>query len=413
VGLAYHAALTLAIFARVWAVKRPFNSLALTCGECLSVGVAMMTAPVKTQISITTAAILAVVMACNVVAGGAALAARGVEDAPVLTAPAPKPALRPSRVPANPAPAAAVPRGPTISAAEAEKRRLARMTSAKSWGYQLNGINLEELEQSPYDLLVLDATTGLASGQPFTPEQVARLKRKPDGGTRTVVSYLSIGEAEDYRPDYFTAEYMEEDAPDWLMHENPQWKGNRLIRFCKEGWQLTILGDADGRNVYNSIEASPLYKLIEAGFDGVYLDRVDVYGEITEECTDSRNKMIDFVARLGAHARKKNPEFVVILQNAEELLASPKMIKTIDAVAKESLFYGEDMSQRPNKPQGVTDTVANLKLAQKAGRGVFVVDYVTAKPTAMDAKRKIEAQGFVPYVGPRNLGAMWYPGQHF
>jgi cysteinyl-tRNA synthetase, unknown class len=344
----------------------------------------------------------------------AAEAARGAEDA-VLTAPAPKPAVRPPRVvPAAATPASVqAPRGPTITAAEAEKRRLARMTGAKSWGYQLNGISLDELAQSPFDVLVLDATTGLASGEPFTPEQVARLKRKPDGSTRTVVSYLSIGEAEDYRPDYFDIEYMTEDAPDWLMHENPQWKGNRLIRFCKEGWQLTILGDADGRNVYNSIEASPLYKLIEAGFDGVYLDRVDVYGEITSECADSRNKMIEFVARLGAHARKRNPEFIVILQNAEELLVSPKMVKTIDAVAKESLFYGEDMSQRPNKPQAVADTIANLKLAQKAGRGVFVVDYVTAKPTALDAKRKIEAQGFVPYIGPRNLGQMWYPGQQF
>jgi cysteinyl-tRNA synthetase, unknown class len=342
-----------------------------------------------------------------------ALAARGIEDllAPGgLAAPAPKPAVRPQRA----TPAAASPqRGPTITSAEAEKRRLARMTGAKSWGYQLNGISLEELEKSPYDVLVLDATTGLASGKPFTPEQVARLKRKPDGGIRTVVSHLSIGEAEDYRPDYFDAEYMSEDAPDWLMQENPQWKGNRLIRFCKEGWQLTILGDADGRNLYNSIEASPLYKLLEAGFDGVYLDRVDVYGEITSECADSRNKMIDFVARLGAHARKKNPEFIVILQNAEELLQSPKMVKTIDAVAKESLFYGEDMSQRANSAKTVADTVENLKLAQKAGRGVFVVDYVTAKATAVDAKRKIEAQGFVPYVGPRNLGQMWYPGQHF
>jgi cysteinyl-tRNA synthetase, unknown class len=341
-----------------------------------------------------------------------ASSARGIEDvAPGLAAPAPKPAARPQR--AAP-PAAATPqRGPAITAAEAEKRRLARMTSAKSWGYQLNGISLEELEQSPYDVLVLDATTGLASGQPFTPEQVARLKRKPDGGIRTVVSYLSIGEAEDYRPDYFDAEYMSEDAPDWLMQENPQWKGNRLIRFCKEGWQLTILGDADGRNLYNSIESSPLYKLLDAGFDGVYLDRVDVYGEITSECPDSRNKMIDFVARLAAHARKKSPEFIVILQNAEELLASPKMIKAIDAVAKESLFYGEDMSQRANSPKSVADTVENLKLAQKAGRGVFVIDYVTGKATAMDAKRKIEAHGFVAYVGPRNLGQMWYPGQHF
>ena len=48
-----------------------------------------------------------------------------------------------------------------------------------------------------------------------------------DGSRRLVISYLSIGEAEDYRPDYFTKEYLEEEAPDWLMHENKNWKGNR------------------------------------------------------------------------------------------------------------------------------------------------------------------------------------------
>jgi hypothetical protein len=110
---------------------------------------------------------------------------------------------------------------------------------------------------------------------------------------------------------------MTEDAPDWLMHENKDWKGNRLIRFCNEGWQLTILGDEDGRNVYNSIDPSPLYRLIELGFDGIYLDRVDVYSEITGECSNGARKMVDFIARLGTHARKRNPQFMVILQNAE------------------------------------------------------------------------------------------------
>ncbi|MFX8895456.1 hypothetical protein ABTM96_20190, partial [Acinetobacter baumannii] len=82
------------------------------------------------------------------------------------------------------------------------------------------------------------------------------------------------------------------------MKENPNWKGNRIIRFCQEGWQKTILGDENGRSVYSSDDPSPLYKLIELGFDGVYLDRVDVYSEITKECPDGANRMVGFVARL-------------------------------------------------------------------------------------------------------------------
>lgn len=325
-----------------------------------------------------------------------------VLDRPV---PVPKPAVRPTATPTS------VVRPVDPAAAQAE--RLRRIGAARSWGYQLQALKLEEAIASPFDLLVVDATAGLAEGRHFRRDEVERLKRKPDGSRRIVVSYVSVGEAEDYRPDYFTPEYMTEDAPDWLGEENPQWKGNRIIRFCHEGWQKTILGDEDGRNVYNSIDPSPLYRLIELGFDGIYLDRVDVYSEVTKECPDSRRKMVDFIARLGAHARKKMPGFLVVLQNAEELVREPKMLRTIDAIAKEDLFYGSNHSQNLNPPAQIEGSVANLQVAKAAGRPVFVIDYVLSAEKKADAKRRIEQQGFIPYLGPRDLGKLWLPGKDF
>ena len=309
-------------------------------------------------------------------------------------APAPNPAVRPG-------------------ADAAEPERLKRINAVTSWGYQLAGLSLDEAAKSPYELLVVDATGGLGDGKAFTREQVERLKRMPDGRRRVVISYLSIGEAEDYRSDYFSKEYMEEEAPDWLMKENPHWKGNRLIRFCEEGWQKTILGDEQGRNVYSGDDPSPLYRLLELGFDGVYLDRVDVYSEITKECPNGAAKMVEFVARLAAHARKKDPHFLVILQNAEELLADARMLSTIDGVAKESLFSGGDMSQKKNDKAVVETAIGYLNRAKAAGRAVFVIDYVTNKARAGDAVRQIAGAGFVPYVGPRNLGKLWLPGVNF
>ena len=297
--------------------------------------------------------------------------------------------------------------------AEATRERLARVNAAKSWGYQLAGLKPDEAARAPYDLLVVDATAGLAAGRPFRRDEVEALKRKPDGSRRLVVSYLSVGESEDYRPDYFTKEYLEEDAPDWLMQENPDWKGNRLIKFCSEGWQLTILGDENGRSVYNSIEPSPLYRLIELGFDGVYLDRVDVYQEIAKQCPDGARRMVEFVARLGEHARKKDPYFIVVLQNAEALLAHKKMIEAIDAVAKESLFYGWGGSAGGASASSVKGVVGLLNLAKGAGRAVFVVDYANTRDKARSARARNEELGFIPYAGPRNLDALWLPGVNF
>ena len=313
-----------------------------------------------------------------------------------------------------PAPAVAAQRPRTsVREQEAQRQRQALIGSVKSWAVQMQDLDIAAARAAPVDLLVMDATAGASGGRGLNAEQVSALKTKPGGGRRLAISYLSIGESEDYRPDYFTSEYMEEDAPDWLLNENQRWKGNRLIRFCKEGWQRTILGDEDGRNLYNSVEPSPLYKLIELGFDGVYLDRVDVYSEVQKECPDAAAKMVAFVARLAAHARKKNPNFIVILQNAEELLADAQMVNAIDAVAKEDLFYGADHTERENDAGMITTVLGHLELAKAAGRPVFVLDYLKDPGRRAADKAKIEARGFIPYFGPRNLDQLWLPGAHF
>lgn len=332
---------------------------------------------------------------------------------PPIVAPAPQPAKRP---PKSSAPAAQA--APRTSPQAAEIERLARVNGARSWGYQLNGAKIDELAASPYDLLVVDATTGLASGKPFTRADVERLKHKPDGTRRLVVSYLSIGEAEDYRKDYFSDEYMEEDAPDWLMHENKDWKGNRIVNVCADGWQKTMLGDERGRSVYSSIEPSPLYRLVELGFDGVYLDRVDVYEEIGKQCPDAEKRMVDFVVRLAAHARKANPYFLVIQQNAEDLLKHAPLVKAIDAMGKESLFYGwgggdGSNSARTASDSSVREAIDLLNRAKSAGRPIFVVDYTASRANAETAQRRNRDLGFVPYVGPKELNQLWLPGRNF
>ncbi len=328
--------------------------------------------------------------------------------------PVPKPAQRPPQ----PKPSAADPKAAAARAAAATASRLKRINAARSWGYQLEGIDLGTLQRSPFDLLVVDATTGLAQGRPFSADEVRALKTKPDGKERLVISYLSVGEAEDYRPEYFSKEYLEEDAPDWLMHENKDWKGNRIIKFCADGWQRTILGDDDGKSVYGGDESAPLYRLMDLGFDGVYLDRVDVYEEVVKQCPNAKEKMIDFVVRLAAHARKRNPNFMVILQNAEDLLKSPRMVEALDGVAKESLFHGWGGGDGSNKNAINSDddirwSVERLDLARKAGRAVFVVDYTTDRAKADVSVRRIRELGYVPYIAKKALNALSVPGRDF
>lgn len=363
---------------------------------------------IRARAIVATAACLAVAASLGIVAAAAQPAAPAE-----MAVPKPVPAKRPS--PAKPSPPATAGKPATKpDAAQAAAQRARVMAGVRGFAYQLVGLSVDEASRSPYDLIVVDATTGRGDGEALTAADIAKLKRKPDGGRRLVLSYLSIGEAEDYRPDYFAKEYITEtEPPDWLMKENPQWKGNRIIRFCKEGWQRTVLGDDDGRSLYNSIEPSPLYRLVELGLDGVALDRVDVYGEVKGECPDARAKMIDFVARLAAHARKKNPQFMVILHNTEETLADKKMITAIDAILKEDLFVGVNGNESANPEVYVREALNNLAAAKAAGRPVFVIDYLSDRGRIADDKRRIAAQGFIGYFGPRRLDKLWLPGVNF
>ena len=121
---------------------------------------------------------------------------------------------------------------------------------------------LDALAASQYDVFIIDAYTD--DGRPFTAAEIAGLQRKPNGARRLVIAYMSIGEAERYRP-YWKPEWKTA-PPSWLAEENPDWPGNYKVRYWDPGWQSVILGN-DGY----------LDLILERGFDGVYLDIIDAF----------------------------------------------------------------------------------------------------------------------------------------
>ncbi len=129
-------------------------------------------------------------------------------------------------------------------------------------GYDSREAYLSALEKTNYDVFVIDAYYDDAA---LSKEEVERLHTKANGGRRLLLAYLSIGEAENYRP-YWHAGWRP-GFPAWLSKENPNWEGNFKVKYWQEGWKRIIFG---------SPEAS-LDKILEAGFDGAYLDIIDAY----------------------------------------------------------------------------------------------------------------------------------------
>ena len=119
---------------------------------------------------------------------------------------------------------------------------------------------LEALAATNYDVIIMDAFFDEVI---FTSTELDQIREKANGGSRLLISYMSIGEAEDYR--YYWQSDWKPGTPDWIVAENPDWRGNYKVAYWEEGWKNYIFGNAD----------SYTQKLINAGFDGAYLDIIE------------------------------------------------------------------------------------------------------------------------------------------
>jgi len=133
-------------------------------------------------------------------------------------------------------------------------------------GFRNREAYLNALHETNHDMLVIDA---FFWGSPLTSSEVSSLKKKRSGEGRLVFSYMSIGEAEDYR--YYWKDSWKKSPPHFLERENLRWRGNYKVRYWMEQWQQLICGSGDGED----FESSYLGRVINAGFDGVYLDILD------------------------------------------------------------------------------------------------------------------------------------------
>ena len=272
------------------------------------------------------------------------------------------------------------------------------MAGVKSWAIQLRFLDRPALAASPFDLVVIDhAPHPMKDVEiPFTPEEIAPLKVKPDGRRRLVLAYMSVGEAERYRYYWKSQWDAAVTRPKWLGAENPRWPGDYVVQYADPDWQAVIFGAPD----------SFLDRIMASGFDGVYLDRVDAFQDVEDTTPGAEDAMSGFMQRLADHAHRKRPEFLVVMQNAEELAKSKSLLARLDGIAKEDLMYGIDNGEGANPAEMVLDSLGYLRKSKRAGLKVLMLEYARS-PAAIAATEHLAArEGFVLHVTDRMLGVL-------
>jgi cysteinyl-tRNA synthetase len=147
---------------------------------------------------------------------------------------------------------------------------------------------------------------------------------------------------------------------------------------------------------------SYLDTIMAQGFDGVYLDRADAFLNWQKTRPAAQADMAAFLRRLVDYARQRNPDFLVVMQNAEELLDDPRVLDGLDGIAK----FGVRRPEAANNPSDVRFSLKQLRMARDAGRKVFVVEYLGDPAKVTSAARRIAEAGFVPYFAPRLLNCL-------
>ena len=257
-----------------------------------------------------------------------------------------------------------------IAGPAAADRDLVR--NGKSWSLQYQGDH-KAIQKRNSDVAVVD---------PDRIQNPSKLKSKASGGRRAVLAYISIGEAEEGRA------YMKKHKnKSWMTKEDQGWKGNYKVRYWDNEWKAIVK---------QRVKAA-----IDAGYDGVYLDRVDTYERMNAP-GGSRKEMVKFVKEITAAARSRKKNAAVAVQNAEELLTDSSYVDAIDAVGKEDLYHGIGHDGRRNNSGAVKASVDLLKKAKAKGKGVYVVEYVGGQ-SAKKVKDEGRKNGFAVTTGGRNL----------
>jgi cysteinyl-tRNA synthetase len=280
------------------------------------------------------------------------------------------------------------PSGTTIQSARQ------RLNQAQSWFYQLQDVDIDTLGESEYDVIVLDLEDD--NRQPWQPRIIESL-RNGKNRKRVILAYISVGEAEKYRS-YWQPEWFRR-RPAWIGRENRSWKGNYAVKYWSAEWRQVLF------NFGGMFD-----KAIGAGFDGVYLDRLDAYmdwgptGSGKKHREASAKAMVDLVQDIANHTRRTRsvPEFLIVGQNAPLLCKYPKYVATVDGVALEDLFYyrrrGKDGARRSRSyTRYIIEALQPIKEAQ---RPIFVVDYLPKYSYRKRYSKLSRKYGLVPFAAP-------------
>ena len=225
---------------------------------------------------------------------------------------------------------------------------------------------------SYYDQIIIESAQ-------ISVEQLAKLKRRHN----EVYAYVSVGEFERWRdPNYKFPKGL-------FLKKNQVWNSS-IIDPSHPQWHSYILSER-------------IKPLVNAGYDGVFLDTLDSYKQ-AELSLSQQQKIANQLIILIKEIKDRHPKLKIMVNQAFDLL--PKIYSLINGVVAESVFYsyskhGNDYVYHETTLQHQQQWLSILrKVKDQYQLPVIVVDYVDQLNgiKAVNAAKKINDHGFIPWI---------------
>ena len=278
-------------------------------------------------------------------------------------------------------------------------RSQVNLMEVKPWAYQLQNVDISAIVKDKYfKLVVTDYSLNGTDELKFTKQQIDYIKNSG----KYAISYISIGEAEDYR--FYWKSGWKTNPPQWLGPENPEWLGNYKVRFWFKEWEDIVLGYID--------------TIISQGFDGIYLDIIDAwyYWAVEKsEKPDADSLMCRFVINIRNYVNSKtgNKNFIIIPQNAEDVIYQKNIsnglrssyFDAINAIGLEDVFFpgANDENNNYNPDEYRLGVIKNYLSNNKQ---VYSIEYLTEPAKISLYQITASEKKFIPYSCVRQLNKM-------
>lgn len=204
-----------------------------------------------------------------------------------------------------------------------------------------------------------------------------------------VLAYVALGEVQPSRA------YFGDLPPAWLVGENRGW-GSRVVDQAAPGWPAFWVDRVIG----------PLWA---RGFRHFFLDTLDSY-QLVARTPEARAAQEAGMVRALRLLKQRYPQARLVFNRGFEIL--PELHGEASALVVESLHQGWNAERQAYQPVPEADRqwlLPHLRRARDEWRmPVVVIDYAPpeARAQARELARRIQADGFIPYVSVPALDAV-------